>query len=101
MINFRAITEENFDAMLVDEDLEERSLVIWRIMFPSEHQNKGYGTKSIEKIVQMAKESGKYDYMVIDYVPENNVAGHVYEKVGFRPTGELSNGEIVMRFDFK
>ncbi len=93
--------EEPVGFMLLDEDLEERSLVIWRIMFPVEHQNKGLGTKAIEKIVQLAKESGKYDFMIIDYVPENKIAGHVYEKVGFKPTGEISNGEIVMRLDFE
>lgn len=147
MINFRKITEENFDAvmkmkrpdgegfvapnayslaqawlyreandvypfaiyddetpvgfMMLDEDLDERCLAIWRIMFPAEHQNKGFGTQAIQKIVQMAKDSGKYDFMVIDYVPENKIAGHVYEKVGFQPTGEISNGEIVMRLDFQ
>lgn len=93
--------EEPVGFMLLDEDLEERCLVIWRIMFPVEYQNKGFGTKAIEKIVQMAKESGKYDFMIIDYVPENKIAGHVYEKVGFKPTGEISNGEIVMRLDFE
>ena len=92
--------DEAVGFMMLDEDLEERYLVIWRIMFPEEHQNKGYGTQAIEKIVQMAKKSGKYDYMIIDYVPENTIAGHVYEKVGFKPTGEISNGEIVMRLDF-
>lgn len=92
--------DEPVGFMLLDEDLEERCLVIWRIMFPVEHQNKGFGTQAIGKIVQMAKESGKYDYMIIDYVPENKTAGHVYEKIGFRPTGEISNGEIVMRLDF-
>lgn len=147
MVNFRKITEENFDAitkmkrpdgegfvasnayslaqawlyrdandvypfaiynddepvgfMLLDEELEERNLVIWRIMLPVEHQNKGFGSQAIGKIVQMAKESGKYDFMIIDYVPENKIAGHVYEKIGFKPTGEISNGEIVMRLELK
>ena len=147
MINFRKITEENFDTiikmkrpegegyvasnayslaqawlyreandvypfaiydedepvgfMLLDEDLEERSLVIWRIMFPEQHQGKGFGTQAIKKIVELARESGKYDFMIIDYVPENTIAGHVYEKVGFKPIGEMGNGEIVMRLDFQ
>ena len=43
--------EEPVGFMMLDEDLEERCLVIWRIMFPVEHQNKGYGTKAIKKIV--------------------------------------------------
>lgn len=51
-------------------------------------------------MVRRGKESGKYDFMIIDYVLENKIAGHVYEKVGFKPTGEISNGEVVMRLDF-
>ena len=93
--------DEPVGFMLLDEDLEERFLVIWRILFPVEHQNKGYGFKAVEKIVQMAKESGKYDYMIIDYVPENKIAGHFYEKAGFKHTGEINHGEIEIRLDFK
>ena len=145
MINFRAITEDNFDIivkmkrpegegfvasnayslaqawlyrdagdvypfavynddepvgfMMLDEDLDEKYLVIWRIMFPIEHQCKGYGTEAIRKITELARESGKYEYMIIDHHPENKIAAHVYKKLGFRPTGEISNGEIVLRLD--
>lgn len=91
--------EEPVGFMMLDEDLEERCLVIWRIMFPEEHQNKGYGTEAIKKIVELARESAKYDFMILDYVPENKIAEHVYTKIGFRPTGEESNGEIVLRMD--
>ncbi len=51
MINFRAITEENFDT-----------------------------------IIRMKR-------------PENKIAEHVYTKIGFKPTGEISNDEIVLRMD--
>lgn len=86
--------------MMLDEDQEERCLVIWRIMFPEEHQNKGYGTEAMKQIIRLAKESGKYDFMIIDYAPENVIAKHVYEKMGFVPTGEISNGEIVAKLQF-
>ena len=86
--------------MLLDEDLEERYLVIWRIMFPAEYQCKGYGTQAIKKIIQLAKASNKYDYMLIDCVPQNIIAKHVYEKLGFKPTGEIvNNGEIELRLN--
>ena len=146
MINFRAITEENFDTimqmkrpenegfvasnayslaqawlikdaddvypfaiynddmpvgfMMLDEDAEERCLVLWRIMFPVEHQNKGYGREAIQLLIQLAKNSEKYDFMIIECMPENEIAKHVYETIGFKPTGEVDNGEIVMRLDF-
>lgn len=91
--------DEPIGFMMLDEDTEERCLVIWRIMFPTENQNKGYGTAAIKEIIRLAKESNKYDYMIIDYVPDNKIAEHVYKKLGFVPTGEISNGEIVMRLD--
>jgi len=86
---------------ICEEDLEEKCLVLWRIMFPVEYQNKGYGTQAIQQIVQLAKESGKYDFMILDYVPENMIAKHVYEKLGFKPTGEVDNGEIIMKLNFE
>ena len=145
MINFRAITEDNFDAiirmkrpddehfvasnayslaqawlyrdagdvypfaiyddetpvgfMMLDEDLDEKCVIIWRIMFPVENQNKGYGTAAIREIIRLAKESGKYDFLLIDYVPDNKIAEHVYTKLGFRPTGKYEHGEYELRLD--
>ena len=147
MINFRAITEDNFDAiirmkrpddehfvasnayslaqawlyrdagdvfpfaiynddepvgfMMLDEDREERCLIIWRIMFPDEHRFKGYGTTAIRMIIDLARESGKYDFLLIDYDPKNQVAEHVYKKLGFCPTGVIEHGEIELRLDLK
>lgn len=146
MINFRGITEENFEEiirmkrpsdehfvasnayslaqawlyreandvypfavywedtavgfMLLDEDLDERCLIVWRIMFPEENTGKGYGTKALEQIVKLAGESGKYDFMILQCAPDNPRAHHVYEKVGFRDTEEINDGERVMRLDF-
>lgn len=85
--------------MMLDEDAESRCLVLWRIMFPAEYQNQGYGTQAIRLLIQMAGDSGKYDFLILDCAPENGIAKHVYEKLGFRPTGEMNNDEIEMRFD--
>ena len=147
MINFRAITEDNFDAiirmkrpddehfvasnayslaqcwlyrdagdvypvaiynddepvgfMMLDEDIEEKCLIIWRIMFPVEHQCKGYGTAAIREIIRLAKEGGKYDFLLIDYAPDNKIAEHVYTKLGFKPTGVFEHGEYELRLDLK
>ncbi|MBQ2953502.1 MAG: GNAT family N-acetyltransferase [Clostridia bacterium] len=147
MINFRAITEDNFDAiismkrpddehfvasnayslaqawlyrdagdvypfaiydddtpvgfMMLDEDLDERCLIIWRIMFPAENQFRGYGTAAIREIIRLAGESGKYDFLLINYAPDNKIAEHVYTKLGFRPTGGFEHGEYELRLDLK
>ena len=147
MINFRAITEDNFDAiismkrpddehfvasnayslaqawlyrdagdvypfavynddepvgfMLLDEDLDEKCLIIWRIMFPAENQFRGYGTAAIREIIRLAGESGKYDFLLINYAPDNKIAEHVYTKLGFRPTGGFEHGDYELRLDLK
>ncbi|MBQ5739588.1 MAG: GNAT family N-acetyltransferase [Oscillospiraceae bacterium] len=93
--------DEPVGFMMLYEELGSRTLGIWRLMFPLEHQNKGYGSWAIGEIIKLAKESGKYDRIELDYVPSNTIAAHVYEKLGFRPTGEIDNGEIVMELRLK
>lgn len=85
--------------MMLDADFEERALVIWRIMFPVEHQNKGYGTLAVKKVIELARESGKFDCAILTYKPGNDIARRAYEKAGFAPTGEICNGEIEMRLE--
>ncbi|MBQ7937137.1 MAG: GNAT family N-acetyltransferase [Oscillospiraceae bacterium] len=146
MINFRKITEENFDKIIkmkrpegenflcensvalaqawlykddedvfpfaiyngdecvgfmqLEEDREENELIIWRIMFPEENANKGYGTAAIKLVIELAKGSGKYDHVLLGCKPENKRAYHVYEKIGFVPTGKTEYGEEEMIFHF-
>lgn len=145
MINFRKITEDNFDSiiemkrpetedfiasnavslaqawlyrengdvfpfaiydddnlvgfMLLEEDMEEERLDLWRIMFPPENENKGYGTAAIRLIIQYAADSGRYKCIGLLCSPENHKARHIYDKLGFRPTGEICYGDIDMQLD--
>lgn len=92
--------EEAVGFMMLDEDLEERCLVIWRIMFPEENTGKGYGTEALKLIIRMAKECGKYDFLILDCALDNDRAKHVYEKIGFKDTGEVEHGERIFRLDF-
>jgi diamine N-acetyltransferase len=82
--------------IMFDWDEEERSLCIWRLMIAMEHQGKGYGQEAVRLAINMAKEAGTFDRVWLDYAPGNAVAEHVYSKLGFKPTGEVTDGEIVM-----
>ena len=94
--------DEPVGFMMLDEDDHDgdNCLIIWRIMFPVEHQCKGYGTQAIQQIIDLARASGKYDAVLLDYAEGNSIAEHVYTKLGFRPTGEVSDGEVVMKLRF-
>ena len=145
MVQFRKITEENFDAvikmkrpegenfvasnavslaqawlyrddgdvfpfaiydddtivgfMLLEEDMEQARLDLWRIMLSPEQEGKGYGTAAVELMIQYAKDSGRYRSVYLLCAPENHIARHIYDKLGFQPTGEICYGDIQMKLD--
>ena len=68
-------------------------------MFPIENQNQGYGTAALREIIRHAKESGKYDSLLLGCAPDNHIAEHVYRKLGFEPTGVFAHGEKEMKLD--
>jgi len=79
----------------------ERETSLWRLMIAPEHQGKGYGTQAAQLAVDMARSAGLFDSMELDYVPGNDAARHIYAKLGFAETGEVDNGEIIMKLYFK
>ena len=86
--------------MQLDEDPEERVIGLWRVMIDEQYQGKGFGTAAVRLIISLVRESGKYDRMSLGCVEENAVGMHIYEKLGFRPTGEVEYGEVQMELMF-
>lgn len=75
----------------------EREVGIWRMMIAQEHQGKGYGTQAMTLAIEMIRAAHLFDSIDLDYVPGNDAARHVYSKLGFEETGEIDDGEIVMK----
>ena len=142
MVNFRKITEENFDAIirmkrpedenfvasnavslaqawlyredgdvfpfaiynddtavvfiLLEEDLEEKRLDLWRIMLSPEQEGKGYGTAAVKLMIQYAKDSRRYQKIGLLCGQSNVRDRHIYDKLGFRPTGNICYGDLEM-----
>lgn len=71
------------------------------MMIAEEHQNKGYGSKCIEVVLQNPDYREAYEFSYIYLVPENERANFVYKRAGFYDTGEIEEGELVFRYDFK
>lgn len=85
--------------MQLEEDGERNVLYLWRVMIDQAYQNRGFGTSAVEKIIGLVRACGKYDAMELGCKPENVRGMHLYEKLGFRPTGEVEHGEVQMRLD--
>ena len=91
--------EELVGFMMAHEDMSRKALFLWRLAIAKEHQGKGYGTAALRKFIDLTRESGKYDCLIIGYEDGNARAGHMYEKLGFRPTGVMEDGETILRLD--
>jgi diamine N-acetyltransferase len=70
---------------------------IMRIMIDAQHQGKGYGTAALRLLIDSMVERHGCDEIFLGYAPANDVAGRLYARMGFVPTGEIMGSEIVAR----
>jgi diamine N-acetyltransferase len=84
--------------VMLDWDEASRECGLWRFLIHKDERNKGYGKATLLKVIEMAKQNQKFDYVQLSYVPGNHSAEHLYESVGFKATGEIDEGEVVMLY---
>jgi len=87
--------------MMLHDEPDERNLHLWYLMMAIEHRGHGYGTQAVELLIRLAGDAGKYDSISLDCSPGKKAAIHIYEKLGFQPTGESSCGMDAYRLDLK
>jgi diamine N-acetyltransferase len=70
---------------------------ILRFMIDARYQNRGYGRAAMHEILAYIRTlpAGLAQYCWIGYEPDNFVAKRLYESVGFRENGEISENEPV------
>ena len=68
-----------------------------RLMIDRKHQGKGYGRAAMEALIAMMAERVGCEEIVTSFVPANTVAANLYASLGFRPTGEIEDGEPLVR----
>jgi diamine N-acetyltransferase len=72
---------------------------IVRIMIGAEHQGKGLGRAALQALVALLSARHECNAVYLGYVPGNGIAERLYARLGFVPTGEIEDGEIVARRD--
>ena len=68
---------------------------LWNYAIDKQHQNKGYGTAALYALFQYMKKRHKSKKITTTYIWGNDIAKHVYEKVGFVET------DVVVDDDYK
>ncbi len=83
-------------AMLHDEPAE-RKYYLWRFMIDHRFQGSGYGTRALEQIIEHVRGRPGAHEVLLSVVPGEGSPGPFYERLGFAYTGEIEDGERVMR----
>lgn len=73
------------------------SYCIWRLMIDQKYQGKGYGSQALRLALDYIRTlpCGPATQCFLSYEPENTTAKKLYNRFGFRETGEMDGDEIV------
>jgi len=86
--------------MLSDESLcnprpESPEVGVWRFMVDAKHQHKGIGRAAMLLVIEHVRSKG-FKKLALSYVPAEGGPEQLYLSLGFRPTGEMDEDEVVM-----
>lgn len=77
------------------EDPDDRYW-LWRFMIDEKWQGRGYGSLALREIIAYFQRNGANN-ITLSTKESNRTALALYHKSGFRETGEMNDGEIVLR----
>ena len=87
--------------VMVIYDYDEETYNIWHMMIDEKYQDNGYGTEAMKLCIDYIKSKpfGMSDTIVLTCNIDNLSAIHIYEKFGFKDTGERDEDEIIMKLE--
>jgi len=87
--------------VMLYDDPQKPEYYLWRFMIAAEHQGKGYGRRAMGLLVEHVKTRPGAEELLLSYVPGEGSPETFYGSLGFEPTGEVEDGEVVMRLRLK
>ncbi len=96
---FRAVYagEEPVGFVMLYEDPEKPAYHLWRLMIAGEHQRHGYGRAALGLVIERVRSLPGARELLASCVPGEGSPRPFYEGLGFAATGEVDEGEEVLR----
>jgi diamine N-acetyltransferase len=69
---------------------------LWRFMIAAEHQRRGYGGAALTQLISHVRSLAGVTRLLLSFVPDGAGPRDLYARFGFRETGEIDEGEVVM-----
>jgi diamine N-acetyltransferase len=73
---------------------------LWRLLIDERHQRRGIGRAALRQVVDLIRVEGATE-LLTSYHPGAGEPWPFYERLGFRPTGAVDHGEIVLGLDLR
>ena len=70
---------------------------LWRFMIDARYQGRGYGRAAINRIAEHVRGLPGATHLLTSWVPGENGPEGFYLGLGFEPTGDIDEGEVVGR----
>lgn len=100
---FRAIyadeTPVGFVMLSLRPDAPEHPYYIWRYMIDARYQGQGYGAAAMRQVIDFVRTQPDAKVLYLSYVREPGGPREFYRRCGFEDTGEIHDGEYIMRLD--
>jgi len=96
---FRAIyaDETPLGFVMIHDDPGNAKYYLWRFMIDQHYQGLGFGRRALQAIIDHVRTRPNSQELFLSCVPGAGSACSFYEKLGFVPTGEVDEDEIVMK----
>ena len=100
---FRAVYADEVPVgfVMFEDDTARQEYWLWRFMIDARYQGRGYGRRAIELLIAHAQTRPGARALYTSCVPGDGSPCPFYENLGFRYTGVVDDGELVMRLDFE
>jgi len=106
---YRAIYADESPAgfvMLYDESLRTPApippqVAVWRFMVDARFQGKGVGTAALGQVIDHVRSKRLFSSLLVSYVPAPGSPEQFYLRAGFRHTGKVDDGEVVLELALK
>ena len=69
---------------------------LWRLLIDERYQRRGIGREVLTQIIDLVRAQGATE-LLTSYEPGKGEPWPFYQRLGFQPTGEIDDGEIVLR----
>jgi diamine N-acetyltransferase len=89
--------DEPVGFVMLEDDPAKGSYYLWRFMIDARHQRGGIGRRAIDLVIAHVRTRPGATELKTSVVPGEGSPGPFYEKLGFAYTGEVDDGELVMR----